>query len=80
MDKNKKSTINLINKKDKDDLKNIKKNNATIALNFLYAKKEKIYPAYASKSNSNRKKQAILLMIPNGKGWHYLTVKNYRHY
>ena len=124
MDKNKKSTINLINKKDnkylqyavtvasnheeirkipeiitnvkpfinkykweginfpseKDDLKKIKKNNGTIALSFFYARKEKIYPAYASKSNSNRKKQAILLMIPIGKGWHYLSVKNYRHY
>ena len=22
-----------------------------------------------------KKKQIILLMIPNGKGWHYLTVK-----
>ena len=26
------------------------------------------------------KKQAILLMISNGEGWHYLAVKNYQHY
>ena len=37
--------------------------NATIALNVSYAKKEKIYPAYISKYNSNREKQVILLMI-----------------
>ena len=24
---------------------------------------------------SNREKQVILLMIPNGEGWHYLAVK-----
>ena len=41
----------------------------------MYAKKEKIYPAYVSKQNSNRKKQVILLMIPNREKWHYLAVK-----
>ena len=56
----------------------------------MYAKKEKIYPDYVSKNNSNREKQVILLMIPNGEGckrsktlatrgksegWHYLSVK-----
>ena len=43
----------------------------------------KIYPAYVSKSNSNREKQVILLMIlsrekyrTKSKGWrHYLAVK-----
>ena len=35
------------------------KNNVTIALNVLYAKKEKIYPAYVSKHNSNRDKQVL---------------------
>ena len=25
--------------------------------------------------NSNRDKQVIILMIPNGEGWHYLAVK-----
>ena len=40
-----------------------------------------MYPAYVSKHNSNRKKQVIYLMIPNGEGrkglqqWHYLAVK-----
>ena len=28
-----------------------------------------------SKNNSNREKQVILLMIPNGEKWHYLAVK-----
>ena len=62
---------------EKDDWKKIEKNNVTIALNVLYAKKEKIYPTYISKHNSNREKQVILLMISNGeKLWHYLAVKN----
>ena len=44
------------------------KNSVTIAVNVLYAKKEKIYPAYVLKQKSNREKQIILLMIPNGEG------------
>ena len=36
---------------------------------------EKINPAYVSKHNSNREKQVVFLVIPNGKKWHYLTVK-----
>ena len=35
---------------------------------FCMLKKEKIYPAYVSKHNSNCEKQVIFLMIPNGKG------------
>ena len=31
----------------------------------LYAKKEKIYPAYVSKHNSDHEKQVILLINPN---------------
>ena len=50
---------------EKDDWKKCEKNNLTITLNILYAKKEKIYPAYVSKHNSNREKQVILLMISN---------------
>ena len=47
-----------------------------IALNVLYAKKEKIYPAYVSKNNSNCEKQVILSMIPNREGRSdYLAVK-----
>ena len=42
------------------------KNNVTIVLNVLYAKKEKIYPAYGSKHNSNSERQVIVLMISNG--------------
>ena len=38
-------------------------------------KKKKIYPACISKDNSNSEKQVILLMVPNRKGWHYITVK-----
>ena len=53
-------------KSEKDYWKQFDKNNLTIALNVLYAKKEKIDPAYASKNNSNCEKQVILLMIPNG--------------
>ena len=54
----------------------MEKNNVTIALNVLYAKKEKIYPGYVSKHSSNREKQVMLLMISNREGWHYLAVKN----
>ena len=66
-----KSFINKYNWKginfpsEKDDWKKFEKNNVTIALNVLYAKKEKIYPAYVSKHNSNREKQVIFLMIRN---------------
>ena len=51
--------------KGQDDWKKFKKNNVTIALNVLYAKKEKIYPAYVSKHSLNHAKQVILLMIQN---------------
>ena len=51
---------------EKADWKRFDKNNVTIALNALYAKKEKIYPAHISKHNSNCEKQVILLMISNG--------------
>ena len=32
----------------------------------MYATKEKIYPAYVSKNNSNHEKQVVFLMYPNG--------------
>ena len=44
-----------------------------LPLNVLYAKKEKVYPGYVSKHDSNREKQVIILMIPNGEKWHYLA-------
>ena len=37
-------------------MKKFESNNAKIALNVLHAKKEKIYPAYVSKNNSNHEK------------------------
>ena len=61
---------------EKGDRKKFEKNNLTIALNVLSSKKQKMYPAYVSRNNSNRKNQVIFLMIPNGrrleaksKGW-----------
>ena len=44
---------------EKVNWKNFEKNNLTIALNVLYAKK-KIYPGYVSKHNSNCKKLVLL--------------------
>ena len=60
--------------------KKIEKNDITIALNALYAIKDKMYPAYVLKHyvlkhNSNHEKQFILLIIPNGEGYNYLPVK-----
>ena len=49
-------------------LEKFEKNNVTITINVLYAKKVKIYFAYVSKHNLNREKQVILLMIPNRNG------------
>ena len=61
---------------EKGDWQKIEKNNLKIDLNVLYAKKEKMYPAYGSKHNSNREKQVIFLMILHReKLWHYLAVK-----
>ena len=51
-----------------DDWKKLEKNNLTIALNILNAKKEKICPGYVSKHNSVREEQVIPLIIPNGEG------------
>ena len=38
---------------EKDDWKKFEKDNVIIAVNVLYTKKEKIYPAYVSKFTSN---------------------------
>ena len=54
-----------------------KLNNKSIALNILnilYNTKE-IRHAYKSKYNLNHKNQIILLMVTDGKKWHYLDVK-----
>ena len=65
-------------------MKKFEKNYLTIALNVLYVKKKKKHifqniskHAYTSKHNSKREKQVILLMIPNGEGWHYLAIKKF---
>ena len=68
----------------KDDWKKYEKYNVAIAFNVMYAEQEKVYPAYVSKHQSDREKQVILLMIPNGEKhkaksgeqlFHYLVVK-----
>ena len=44
------------------------KNNVTIALNVLYAEKQKMYPDFVLKQNSNCEKQVNFLMTSNGDG------------
>ena len=53
-------------------------NNTSITLNILYVphNTEKICHAYKSKYKLTRKNQVILLMITDGKKWHYLAVKS----
>ena len=60
------------------DWKNFESNNKSIAFNILYVPHNtgKIRHAYKSKYNLNRKNQVILLMITDGKKWHYLAVKS----
>ena len=53
---------------EKGNWKKLEKNNLTFALNILYAKKEKIYPAYVSKHSSSREKQVNRLMFSDGGG------------
>ena len=60
---------------ERNDRKKFGKINIAIAINVFYAKKEKVYPAYVSKHNSNREKQVILIMISNREKWHFLEVK-----
>ena len=59
------------------DWKNFELNNKTIALNILFVpyNTEKIRLAYKSKHNFKHENQVILLMITDGKKWHYLAVK-----
>ena len=60
------------------DWKKFEQNNKTIALNILYVpySTKQIRQAYISKYNHKRENQVILLMITDGKKWHYLAVKN----
>ena len=63
---------------DSKDWKKFKSNNKSIGLNILYVphNTEKIRHAYKSKYNLERQNQVILLMITDGKKWHYLAVKS----
>ena len=60
------------------DWKKFEKNNKEIALNILYVphntKTKNL--AYKSKYNRKRKNQVVLVMITNGKKWHYIVLKS----
>ena len=63
---------------EKDDWKNIEKNNVALALSVLYAKKQQQQqiPAYVLKHNSNHEIQINISMISNGeKQRHYIAIK-----
>ena len=55
-----------------------KLNNKTITLNILFVSynNEKIRLGQKSKHNFKRENQVILLMLTDGKKWHYLSVKS----
>ena len=65
----------------KEDWKTFEQNNKSIALNILDVphNTKKRRPVYKSKYNNKRKNQVTLLMITDGKKWHYLAVKNCLH-
>ena len=61
-------------------LEKVWEKNQTITLYGLYVKEMNIYPAQQdnraiSKHNLSHENCIILLMIPNGEGWHYCAVK-----
>ena len=60
------------------DWNTFEKNNNSIALNIFYVpyNTKQIRPVYVSKHNHNRENQVNLLMISNGKKWHYLAIKD----
>ena len=66
----------------KKDWRKFELKNKSIALNALYVpyNTEEIRHAYKSKCKLKYENQVILLMITDGKKWHYLAVKNYLHY
>ena len=61
----------------KKDWEKFELNNKSIALNVLFVpyNTETIRLAYKSKYNTNLENQVILLMITDGKKFHYLAVK-----
>ena len=64
----------LTNKK---DWKKFELNNESISLNILYVphNAKEIIPEYKSKYSLKRENQVFLLMVSDGKKWHYLAVK-----
>ena len=60
----------------KKDWNTFEKNNRSIALNIFYVpyNTKQILPAYVSKYNCDRENQVNLLMITDGKKWHYLAI------
>ena len=62
------------------DWKMCEQNNKTIALNiwFIPHNTKTIRLAYKSKYNRRRENQVVLLMITDGKKWHYLALKRVR--
>ena len=60
------------------DWKKFEQNNQRTALNILFVpyNTKNIRLAYKSKHNVKRENQVILLMITDGKKWHYLAVKS----
>ena len=57
--------------------KKLESNNKPIALNILYVSHntKEIRHSYKSKCNFKSENQVIILMITDGKKWHYLAVK-----
>ena len=78
-----KDFVNKYNWKDinfpshRKDWNTFEKNNESIALNIFYVpyNTKQVRPTYVSKHNCDRENQVILLMITDGKNWHYLPVK-----
>ena len=64
------------------DWKKFELNNKSIALNILFVpyNTEKIRLAYKPKHNTKSENHVVLLIITDGKKWHYLAVKNCLHY
>ena len=62
------------------DQKRSEKNNKTIALNILFVQyiEKTINIACKSKCNRQRKNQVVLLMVTDGKKWHYIALKGKR--
>ena len=60
------------------DWKRFERNNKTIALNILFVphNEKTINLAYRSKYNRKRKNQVVLLIITDGKKWHYIALKS----